>query len=69
MKYGVMQVIIAFSLILSPIKIVPTSILLVLLFFVSVLQGAKFIGDMAFDGRIRKKMIDVILPLIGGEVE
>jgi hypothetical protein len=53
-RYGVMQVIIAFALILSPIKIVPTSILLVLLFFVSVLQEAKFIGNIAFDGRIRK---------------
>ncbi len=53
-RYGVMQVIVAFSLILSPIKIVPTSIPLVLLSFVSVLRGEKFIGDIAFDGRLRK---------------
>ena len=54
MKEGVLQGIIAFLLILNPIEIVPISILLVLHFFVSVLQGVKFTGDMGFDDRIRK---------------
>jgi hypothetical protein len=53
-KEGVLQGIIAFLLILNPIEIVPISILLVLHFFVSVLQGVKFTGDMGFDDRIRK---------------